>query len=256
MEISDRMIDGSWRLLVVAATVGAILGLWGGAADASVSVNARAPAFRWLHPQQRPRSWKLARLPSGHARFAYPGTWRPIRTDPGTASVALIGHGRLIRGYLNATPRQGRETLANWPSFRIEHLRDEEELEGCSPDRPRARARISLRPRLVRDRQLSDDANPLPRDCLSRRRHSHQLGDRRRSPGEDLGTARGDYRAGDRKPSNRLGAERCLRGKRASESSLSDLRSLCSFLRWPVRTPFSSGRSPPPDQSRPALRGR
>jgi hypothetical protein len=126
MEISDRMIDGSRRLFVVAATIAAILGVWGGAADGSASLNGQAPAFRWLHPRPPPRGWKLARLPSGAATFAYPKTWRPIRTDPGTASVALIGHARSIRGYLNATPRQGRETLANWPSFRIQHLREEE----------------------------------------------------------------------------------------------------------------------------------
>ena len=125
MEISDRMIDGSRRLLVVAATIAAILGVWSGAADAGASVNAQAPAFRWLHPQPPPPGWKLARLPSGAATFAYPRTWRPIRTDPGTASVALLGHKRSIRGYLNLTPRQGAETLANWPSFRIEHLGDE-----------------------------------------------------------------------------------------------------------------------------------
>ena len=125
MEISDQMIYGSRRLLVVAATLAAILGVWGGAADAGASVNSQAPAFRWLHPQPPPPGWKLARLPSGAATFAYPRTWRPIRTDPGTASVALLGHGRSIRGYLNLTPRQGAETLANWPSFRIEHLGDE-----------------------------------------------------------------------------------------------------------------------------------
>ena len=125
MEISDRMIYGSRRLLVVAATIAAILGVWGGAADAGASVNGQAPAFRWLHPQPPPSGWKLARLPSGAATFAYPRTWRPIRTDPGTASFALLGHGRSIRGYLNLTPRQGAETLANWPSFRIEHLGDE-----------------------------------------------------------------------------------------------------------------------------------
>src|SRR6266513_1566116 len=121
----DRMIDGSRRLLVVAASVVASLGVWGAAADGSPSVNARAAGFRWLQPQRTPHGWKLARLPSGNATFAYPRTWRPIRTDPGTASVALLGHGRSIRGYLNATPRQGTETLANWPSFRIEHLGDE-----------------------------------------------------------------------------------------------------------------------------------
>jgi hypothetical protein len=126
MEISDRIMDGSRRLFVVAATSAAILGVWGGAADGIASLNGQAPAFRWLHPRPAPRGWKLARLPSGAATFAYPKTWRPIRTDPGTASVALIGHARSIRGYLNATPRQGTETLANWPSFRIQHLREEE----------------------------------------------------------------------------------------------------------------------------------
>jgi hypothetical protein len=126
METSDRTIDGSRRLLVVAATIAATVGVWGGTANGGSSLSARAPAFRWLQPQPPPRGWKLARLPSGSATFAYPRTWRPIRTDPGTASVALIGHGRAIRGYLNATPRQGTETLANWPSFRIGHLREEE----------------------------------------------------------------------------------------------------------------------------------
>ena len=126
MEISERMIGGSRRLVVVAATVAAILGICGGAADAGASANDQAPAFRWLHPQPPPRGWRLARLPSGAASFAYPTTWRTIRTDPGTASVALIGRRHFIRGYLNATPRQGTETLANWPSFRIEHVGDEE----------------------------------------------------------------------------------------------------------------------------------
>jgi hypothetical protein len=121
----DRMIDGSRRVLVVAASIAASLGAWGAAADGSPSVNAQAPGFRWLQPQRTPHGWKLARLPSGSATLAYPRTWRPIRTDPGTASVALLGHGRSIRSYLNLTPRQGMETLANWPSFRIEHLGDE-----------------------------------------------------------------------------------------------------------------------------------
>jgi len=120
------LIDGSRRLIVVVATVAAFLGVWGAGADASASVDGRAPAFRWLHPQPPPPGWRLARLPSGASSFAYPTTWRTIRTDPGTASVALIGQGHLIRGYLNATPRQGTETLANWPSFRIEHVGEEE----------------------------------------------------------------------------------------------------------------------------------
>jgi hypothetical protein len=89
-------------------------------------VNAPAPAFRWLQPRPAPHRWKVARLPSGKATFAYPpSSWRPIRTDPGTATRALLGHAGLIRGYLNLTPRQGTETLANWPRFRVDHLGDE-----------------------------------------------------------------------------------------------------------------------------------
>ena len=45
-------------------------------------------------------------------------------TDPGTASVALLGAGR-IDAYLSATPKQGTETLANWSRFRPEHNRGE-----------------------------------------------------------------------------------------------------------------------------------
>jgi hypothetical protein len=121
----DPMINSSRRLLLVAASIAASLGAWCGAADARASVNTQTPAFGWLQPQHTPPGWKLARLPSGHATFAYPSTWRPIRTDPGTASVALLGYRLGIRGYLNLTPRQGAETLANWPSFRIQHLREE-----------------------------------------------------------------------------------------------------------------------------------
>src|SRR6476660_5283838 len=127
METSERMIDGSRRLLLaVAATAAAILAVWGGATGASASPEGQPAAFRWLQPQPAPHAWKLARLPSGAASVGYPRSWRPIRTDAGTASVALMGHAKLIRGYLNLTPRQGTETLANWPSFRIEHVGDEE----------------------------------------------------------------------------------------------------------------------------------
>jgi hypothetical protein len=38
--------------------------------------------------------------------------------------VLLAGGGRYL-GYLNLTPRQGDETVANWPSFRVEHNREE-----------------------------------------------------------------------------------------------------------------------------------
>jgi hypothetical protein len=39
--------------------------------------------------------------------------------------VALLGGGGRIDGFLNATPRQGAETLANWRRFRPAHNRHE-----------------------------------------------------------------------------------------------------------------------------------
>src|SRR3954471_24753259 len=108
--------------LVVAAmalTVGAT-GCGGGQAGH----RRGAGPFAWLRPAPPPAGWKVARIPRGPA-LAYPPGWKPIRTDPGTATVALLGGGKRIDGYLNATPEQGSETLANWSRFRVDHNRGE-----------------------------------------------------------------------------------------------------------------------------------
>jgi hypothetical protein len=81
-------------------------------------------AFAWLRPAAAPAGWSTARTTSG-ATLSYPPGWRPIKTDPGTASVALLGNGDRIDGYLNVTPKQGPETLANWSRFRTGHNRGE-----------------------------------------------------------------------------------------------------------------------------------
>jgi hypothetical protein len=77
-----------------------------------------------LHPAPPPTGWSLARI-AGGATLAYPPRWRPIKTDPGTASVAHLGGDGRIDGFLNATPKQGSETLANWSRFRPDHNRHE-----------------------------------------------------------------------------------------------------------------------------------
>lgn len=81
----------------------------------------RASAFTWVRPETQPRDWKLAATRSG-ASFAYPPGWREIQTDPGTASAAPGGAHGVFTGYLNATPRSGEETLANWSRFRVAHI--------------------------------------------------------------------------------------------------------------------------------------
>jgi hypothetical protein len=80
-------------------------------------------SFAWLHQAAPPARWKVART-SGGSTFAYPPGWRAIKTDAGTASVALL-RGARIEAYVNATPKQGTETLANWSRFRTRHNRGE-----------------------------------------------------------------------------------------------------------------------------------
>src|SRR5690242_1564085 len=73
--------------------------------------------FGWLRPASKPAGWSVARIQGG-ATLAYPPGWTPLKTDPGTASVALLGNGGRIDGFLNATPRQGTKTIADWSRFR------------------------------------------------------------------------------------------------------------------------------------------
>ena len=59
-----------------------------------VSSRGRASGpFAWLTPASPPAGWHVARTQGG-ATLAYPPGWTPIKTDPGTASVALLGGGR------------------------------------------------------------------------------------------------------------------------------------------------------------------
>lgn len=77
-------------------------------------------AFAWVHPAPVPPGWLTKHLPSGRATLAYPPGWRLTRTDPGTVTATLRRNGK-IAGYLNITPQQGDETLADWASFRPAH---------------------------------------------------------------------------------------------------------------------------------------
>jgi hypothetical protein len=106
-------------LAVVAVALIVTIGGSGSSARGGVS-----GSFDWLRPAAPPKGWKVAHT-TGGATFGYPPRWKPIKTDVGTASVALLGPGGRIDGYLNATPKQGTETLANWSRFRPQHNRGE-----------------------------------------------------------------------------------------------------------------------------------
>jgi hypothetical protein len=104
---------------VAAIAAAAVAGCGGGSA---VTVHPLGSSgFAWLQARPTPPRWKVATTPSG-AKLAYPAAWRPIETDPGTASAAPRVAGGPFVGYLNATPQGGDETVANWSRFRVAHV--------------------------------------------------------------------------------------------------------------------------------------
>lgn len=101
--------EGANRLVLV--VTGVALSACGASASSS---------YAWLRPMAPPVGWRVARIPTG-AELAYPPGWSREHGDRGTATAALIGSGGRFLGYLNLTRRQGAETFADWPSFRVEH---------------------------------------------------------------------------------------------------------------------------------------
>ena len=58
--------------------------------------------------------------------LAYPPGMHLVTGDRGSASAAKVGPSGSYLMYLNATPKQSDETLADWAHFRIEHLTDDD----------------------------------------------------------------------------------------------------------------------------------
>lgn len=81
--------------------------------------------FRWLVPAPAPAGWKHASLSSGGAVLWYPPSLAPLPADRTSVSAAERDKAGTVLVYLNSTPQQGAENLANWPQFRIEHDRAE-----------------------------------------------------------------------------------------------------------------------------------
>ncbi len=119
----SRLGVGLVALTLGLAGCGGSAGAGGGRAGAGGGSGTSGP-FSWLHPQSAPGEWRAITIPTG-ATMAYPPTWRRQHSDAGTASAVLQTPGGAYLGYLNLTPRQGEETLANWSSFRVEHNAEE-----------------------------------------------------------------------------------------------------------------------------------
>jgi hypothetical protein len=93
----------------------------------SQPAQAVAPAgFAWFRPRfASPGGWLQASLAGRSGVLSYPRMLRPMHSDPGTETFGLNTRAGAVLVYLNVTPRQGGETLRNWPHFRVEHLGEE-----------------------------------------------------------------------------------------------------------------------------------
>lgn len=127
MDVLRKRIVIAFAVASVAAFMGIAVAKSGSDASGPSSIHARA--FGWLRPSSVPTDWSAWRLPGSPARLPAPPGWRHEAGDPGTRTVVLKGSSDAVAGYLNATPREGTETPANWSRFRVAHNREEGDRE-------------------------------------------------------------------------------------------------------------------------------
>jgi hypothetical protein len=119
-----RRIRAGSAAAAAALTAALSLALFGCASSTPGSA-AAAAGFGWFHPGPAPGAWLRASLSGQRATLSYPGSLRPEHSDPGTVTVGSTARSGEVLMYLNVTPKQGGETLHNWPGFRMEHLRED-----------------------------------------------------------------------------------------------------------------------------------
>lgn len=83
---------------------------------------AKSTAFSWFRAAPPPSDWSQLALPDGHAVLSYPPSLHRIRSDSGAVSAAWMSRSGRYLVYLNATPQQSAESLADWTRFRVGHL--------------------------------------------------------------------------------------------------------------------------------------
>jgi hypothetical protein len=96
------------------AAVAAAVGVW---SSVSASSTPLVPP-----PASAPSGWQHLALPNGTAVLYYPPSMHRVSGDNDAVSVARLGTDGGFLLYLNATPRQGEETLRNWSSYRLRAL--------------------------------------------------------------------------------------------------------------------------------------
>jgi hypothetical protein len=95
------------------------------AAVVTASAAGASGPFAWLVPAAAPSGWKQVTLPNGTAVLALPPALHLVKSDSNAVAAARKDSQGNYLAYVNATPKEGGETLADWPKFRVEHLREE-----------------------------------------------------------------------------------------------------------------------------------
>jgi hypothetical protein len=119
-ELVGRACAGR-RLAVVLAIAVVVPAAFLAVADGAVS---RVAGFRWFSAAPPPASWSHHALPSGAATLAYPAAFVHGNDRDGISRERLDRRGTVLV-YLSVTPKEGPETLHDWPSYRIELVRGE-----------------------------------------------------------------------------------------------------------------------------------
>lgn len=128
---------------VPAALAALALSACGSPAGNQTAAPASGPTpFAWFRSGPAPAGWQPLELPDTTAVLAIPPDAAPVPGDPGSVSATVTAPDGDLQIYLNATPQQGDESLANWPEFRLAHLRGE---NAASASRLQYRAGMGFR---------------------------------------------------------------------------------------------------------------
>jgi len=92
---------------------------------ASAAKAAALPSLPSLKPTPAPAGWRLLLPESRTSLLWYPPSMRldSADHDPYSVTVDLPTQNNADVLYLNAGPKTGPERMSNWPSFRIAHIR-------------------------------------------------------------------------------------------------------------------------------------
>jgi len=123
---SARAARGGIIALGLLALAGAAAALAFAFGPARSAAPTRALDRATLVPAPAPPGWHQLMLPNGTAVLFYPPTMHRVSGDSDAVSAARLGPGGQYLLYLNATPRQGEESLRNWASYRLRFLRSDD----------------------------------------------------------------------------------------------------------------------------------